>query len=288
MNTSILLAPINQFLQCKTPDAWIQQAIKPENLPIILIDHLVCELKAAQTAALILRKYVLNKESSDALLAWLAPFEAFAYRQETSLAELKSIKGFAKGMLKPKADLALSMFMAPEKSAQFLSLNLDALAGELIDSLVLLIKEELHHFIQVLEILVARNIPYQQLSASRYARGLIQGMRTHDPVALIDKLICGAYIESRSCERFAALVPYVDEQLAQFYVSLLRSEARHFEDYLSLAARFAGSTEKLPTGLSCTNAIQDRIDYFGQLEASLIQSRDSELRFHSGIPTGEM
>ncbi|PQO61000.1 tRNA-(ms[2]io[6]A)-hydroxylase, partial [Klebsiella pneumoniae] len=27
---------------------------------------------------------------------------------------------------------------------------------------------------------------------------------------LIDKLICGAYIEARSCERFAALAPWLD------------------------------------------------------------------------------
>ena len=42
-------------------------------------------------------------------------------------------------------------------------------------------------------------------------------------------LNCGAYIEARSCERFAVLVPHLDEQLATFYGSLLRSEARHFK-----------------------------------------------------------
>jgi tRNA-(ms[2]io[6]A)-hydroxylase len=43
---SDLLAPINAFLQCETPQEWIDKAAKPENLPIILLDHLVCELKA--------------------------------------------------------------------------------------------------------------------------------------------------------------------------------------------------------------------------------------------------
>ncbi|CAH1202413.1 hypothetical protein THOG11_10235 [Vibrio harveyi] len=40
-----LLAPINQFLQCSTPDEWVEEAKKPENLQTILLDHLLCELK---------------------------------------------------------------------------------------------------------------------------------------------------------------------------------------------------------------------------------------------------
>jgi tRNA-(ms[2]io[6]A)-hydroxylase len=40
---SDLLTPINAFLQCKTPDAWVDEAKKPENLPVILRDHLACE-----------------------------------------------------------------------------------------------------------------------------------------------------------------------------------------------------------------------------------------------------
>ena len=43
---SDLLAPIHSFLKCETPDEWIAAATK--NLDIVLIDHLICELKAAQ------------------------------------------------------------------------------------------------------------------------------------------------------------------------------------------------------------------------------------------------
>jgi tRNA isopentenyl-2-thiomethyl-A-37 hydroxylase MiaE len=49
-------------------------------------------------------------------------------------------------------------------------------------------------------------------------------VRSHEPVMLIDKLICGAYIEARSCERFAALAPWLDDDLQKFYLSLLRSK----------------------------------------------------------------
>ncbi len=81
----------------------------------------------------------------------------------------------------------------------------DPWGRQLLDSMILLIKEELHHFWQVREMMLARDIPYVKITASNYARGLRREVRSHEPVMLIDKLICGAYIEARSCERFAAL-----------------------------------------------------------------------------------
>jgi hypothetical protein len=45
---------------------------------------------------------------------------------------------------------------------------------------------------------------------------MIREIRTHDPATLIDKLICGAYIEARSCERFAKLAPFLDDELNRF------------------------------------------------------------------------
>jgi len=68
-------------LQCDTPAAWVDDAKKPENLPIVLLDHLVCELKAAQSALFLIRKYAVDAASGDALLAWLKPYEDFTYRQ---------------------------------------------------------------------------------------------------------------------------------------------------------------------------------------------------------------
>lgn len=81
-----------------------------------------------------------------------------------------------------------------------------------------------------------------------------------------------AYIEARSCERFAKLAPLLDDTLGKFYVSLLRSEARHYQDYLALAE------------LVAKEDISKRIDRFGKVEAELILSSDEEFRFHSGVP----
>lgn len=246
-----LLEPINQFLHCATPDAWIQEAVKPERLPVILIDHLVCELKAAQSAMYLIRKYAVNKESGDALLAWLKPFEDFTYRKEGDWRTLVKHNNLTKSML-PKSGTPYGQ--------------------DLIDKMVLLIKEELHHFYQVLEIMDEYHIQYENISSSRYAKGLLRHVKTYEPDTLVDKLVCGAYIEARSCERFAALAPHVDKRLGDFYVSLLRSEARHYQDYLTLATEIAGTD------------ISERIRFFGEVEAELISTLDDDFKFHSGVP----
>ena len=38
----------------------------------------------------------------------------------------------------------------------------------------------------------------------------MQHVRTHEPATIVDKMIIGAYIEARSCERFAKLAPHLD------------------------------------------------------------------------------
>ena len=84
----------------------------------------------------------------------------------------------------------------------------------------------------------------------------------------------GALIEARSCERFARLAPELDKELGDFYFSLLKSEARHYSDYLRLAE-----------SLACEGNLADRLEYFRGLEAELVQSEDAEFRFHSGPVT---
>ncbi|EGT4276199.1 tRNA isopentenyl-2-thiomethyl-A-37 hydroxylase MiaE [Cronobacter sakazakii] len=251
MNYDALLLPVKNFLHCATPQAWIDEARAPENLPLLLTDHMICELKAAQTAMLLIRRYVADKSGSDELLGWLQPYEDFTYREGPEPDFLALHKRIGKSVM-PHTD--------------------DPWGQTLIDSMVLLIKEELHHFWQVREMMQARNIPYVKITASRYARGMRREMRTYEPATLVDKLICGAYIEARSCERFAALAPYLDDDLQKFYLSLLRSEARHYQDYLSLAQQISPED------------IAPRVQALGEAEARLINQPDTEFRFHSGVP----
>lgn len=143
---------------------------------------------------------------------------------------------------------------------------------ELLDALSQLAREELLHFEQVLDIMRKRGVTYDHLSPARYASSLRQHMRSEEPGRLVDVLIIGALIEARSCERFAALAPFVDEELGRYYRFLLKSESRHFEDYLRLAEMYAGED------------ISARVAFFCEQERTLIETPDAEFRFHSGVP----
>ena len=189
------------FLPCRTPDAWIEQAMAhPQEL---LIDHANCEKKAASTALMLMFRYV------------------------------------------DKPDLLQKMSR--------------------------LAREELRHFEQVTAIMQKRGITYRGLSASQYAQRLRQHVRTTEPGRLVDTLIVVAFIEARSCERFAKLAPHLDEELGDFYRSLLKSEARHYQDYLRLAKAYAEAP------------IDEHIARFAEAEQQAILADDAEFRFHSGV-----
>ncbi len=143
-----------------------------------------------------------------------------------------------------------------------------------------LVREEMLHYEQVLEFMNKRGQEWKGLSAGRYAGGLRKEIRTYEPEALIDVMIIGAFVEARSCERFHALAPIVDDELGRYYRYLLKSESRHFEDYLALALDVA-KTAKLKDP---EETIQQRIEHIREVEKNLIISPDDTFRFHSGVP----
>lgn len=143
---------------------------------------------------------------------------------------------------------------------------------DLLHKMSRLAREELVHFEQVMKIIKKRGLKYKAHKPSRYAGLLGSEIRKQDPHRVVDTLIVGALIEARSCERFSKLAPHLDEELEKFYTSLLKSEARHFKDYITLAEKYAGEP------------IDDRIEFFAKIEKEAIESPDPQFRFHSGVP----
>lgn len=220
------ISPILEFLPCPTPEAWIDEARKPENLAVILVDHANNELKAAQSAMAIMSRYRTGQ------------FPGKRHSDEE------------KNGLQPGMEHQSS----------------------LLNKMSRLAREELRHYEQVLAIMARRDIPYVYLGAGRYAGQLSTAIRTSEPFRLVDTLVMGAFIEARSCERFAALAPWLDDELKKFYQSLLKSESRHFQDYLTLAEAINGAS------------VAERVAVFGQIEQDAIESSDPVFRFHSGAP----
>ena len=143
---------------------------------------------------------------------------------------------------------------------------------ELLNKMSRLAREELRHFEQVVAIIKKRKIPYPQIEAARYASAMREEVSKNEPQRLVDTLITGAIIEARSCERFAKIAPMLDEELQSFYLSLLKSEARHYQDYLHLAQKFS------------KQSIDSRVAYMLEREKNLILEPDTQFRFHSGVP----
>jgi len=158
---------------------------------------------------------------------------------------------------------------------------------ELLPMVSQLVREEMLHFEQVIVLIEERGHRFDHMKASSYAASLLKHCNKQEPAKLIDTLIISAIIEARSCERFYALSTHVDEGLAQYYRYLLKSESRHFEDYLLLAKRYASQGTKKAikqTVESSVEALQQRIDFFLAEEQRLIEAEDPLYRFHSGVP----
>jgi len=146
---------------------------------------------------------------------------------------------------------------------------------ELGDRLSRLAREELRHFEQVAKLIKVLGIVPQRLGPGRYAgrmRGLVASA---EPQREIDLMVCGAFIEARSCERFAALAPVIGGAAGDLFNGLHAAEARHYRIYLELARRAASR---------CGIDLEARVAAFAAHEAELITSHDDVFRFHSGIP----
>ena len=147
--------------------------------------------------------------------------------------------------------------------------------GDLCMKMSRLAREELRHFEQVQKHIDRRGIVRQKLGPGRYAASLAKQVPEDEPARLYQRLIAGALIEARSCERFACLVPLLPEDLSDFYAGLLASESRHFEDYLSLARKLCPESDAV---------FENALNAFLECEAELVERDDDQFRFHSGKP----
>jgi tRNA-(ms[2]io[6]A)-hydroxylase len=144
---------------------------------------------------------------------------------------------------------------------------------ELTDKMSRLAREELRHYEQVAKLMRGLKIEPQRLGPGRYAERLRRLVSRSEPQREMDLMISGAFIEARSCERFAALSGAIAAPLSNLFQGLHAAEARHHHVYLALAERAAERG-----GLS----VQPRVQEFAALEAELITSHDPVFRFHSG------
>lgn len=108
--------------------------------------------------------------------------------------------------------------------------------AELVERLTEIALEELAHFKLVLDELRARSGSLAPQRANPYAEDLLASSFTDRRDALLDRLLLSSLIEARSLERFHLLSTHLaDRALAEFYRSLMASEAAHQATFVRLA-----------------------------------------------------
>jgi len=125
------------------------------------------------------------------------------------------------------------------------ALNALALIGqypgdeELVERMSALAAEEVWHLRRVAAILRKRRIPPAARRTNPWVRALRDRMRTdREPDLEVDRLLVGALIEARSCERFTRLAEVVDDpEVSDLLEDLGPAEARHWRMFHGLAAR---------------------------------------------------
>ena len=142
--------------------------------------------------------------------------------------------------------------------------------GELVELAAALAAEEVQHFRRVVAILKRRGWPLLGRRKNPWAQSLRERIVLgREPWTKVDRLLFGALVEARSCERFTCLAQVVeDPQVVRLLADLGPAERRHWElfyrlagrgvDPDALAARFLGWCEfeaELARGLGVAPAI---------------------------------
>ncbi|WP_423819460.1 tRNA-(ms[2]io[6]A)-hydroxylase [Salinimicrobium sp. TIG7-5_MAKvit] len=118
--------------------------------------------------------------------------------------------------------------------------------SELVTAMTALAREEMGHFKMVHDRILERGLTLGRDRKDEYVLKLLTffpkgGSRLTN---LTHRLLYAALIEARSCERFRLLSENLeDRELAEFYRSLMVSEANHYTMFLNFARKYGDRKE---------------------------------------------
>jgi tRNA-(ms[2]io[6]A)-hydroxylase len=145
--------------------------------------------------------------------------------------------------------------------------------AELVLALTDLAREEIEHFQRVFALLIERAVALGPPPVDTYAAALRRAAHElprgpGEAAPMVDRLLVGALIEARSCERFKLLAEATAEQpehaaLHALWNELLASEARHYRTFVDLATRVAGGDR---------GAVLARLERVASAEGEIVQA----------------
>lgn len=121
--------------------------------------------------------------------------------------------------------------------------------------------EELDHFREVVKLMTARGLCLQKDTKDTYVNQLRRQLRDGRDQYFLDRLLVGGIIEARGAERFGLLAKALPPgSLKNFYLDITRSEERHRDLFIDLAADYFATDE-----------ITQRVDELLNFEAELVR-----------------
>lgn len=145
---------------------------------------------------------------------------------------------------------------------------------DLVRALTNIAREELDHFQRVVDFLGKRGLALGPPPVDDYAAELRRAMNALPQIdewpLVVDRLLVGALIEARSCERFkllgSALPATCPADLKAFYEELFACEARHYREYVDLAI-VAGKASGVTAEM-----VEARLELLAEAEARIVRS----------------
>lgn len=140
---------------------------------------------------------------------------------------------------------------------------------DLVRKMAKLAQEETQHFLAVLNEMARRGLPLPPDRGDPYAQALLRQVRSGTG-RLLDRLLVGALIEARSCERLALLGEGLPSgRLKDLYRRLAVAEGGHERLFLDLARKCGAPGEA-----------EGRLTRLSAFEASLVARLPVEPRIH--------
>ncbi|MBL4651685.1 MAG: tRNA-(ms[2]io[6]A)-hydroxylase [Flavobacteriales bacterium] len=146
--------------------------------------------------------------------------------------------------------------------------------SELVEAMSALAIEEMEHFRTVHEKITERGWKLGRERKDNYVNEIAKFFNKsghNREETLVHKLLFAAMIEARSCERFKVLSDNIDDnELAEFYLDLMISEANHYTMFLKFAHQYGDA-------ICDVDAIWNE---FLKFEAEVIKNYGTQERIH--------
>lgn len=143
---------------------------------------------------------------------------------------------------------------------------------EVVTAMSELAIEEMEHFQMVHAELKKRGLKLGRERKDEYVNDLLDFLKKggSPEQRFVEKMLFGAMIEARSCERFRLLSENIsDPDLRIFYRELMESEARHYTMFITLARKYAPNID-----------VNKRWEEFLEYEAGLMEKYGKKGTMH--------